>query len=321
MFLAEHCLAQHEFKLNHVKTHLFDRKVINERWPHAAFGGISAIEKLPEKAVKMLCNDCNSKEGSYFLFSDKRIAEKHNIFSMQRGFEVTHAFSAYDMQDVESVRWNNKLQMLCYSYEGNDATGVYMIDAAKGRKKKLLEIPLPTANRGIEGLAFMADNSLLLALETGNSLCADTTVKFYRIRYDAANKTYNGADTTAYHYPLNKCACLDGDTKTIDGTDGNGVTEILSIKDMPGKLLVLERCFNRKTRTGSTYLYLATINEASHTITKDSMLFDFTANDFPNAGRNIEGMCWADDATLLLVADDNFSDKQVSVVVELKMVH
>ena len=322
LFVVHPVFAQ-AIRFEHVKTHVFDNKAINLLYGNAAFGGISAIEFFDSNFLSTICNDCiATQQPSLLLFSDKRFKDKHNIFQMSnKQFEITTAASLYNMADVESVRYNTQTGLICYSYEGDTSTGVFMIDARTNDKKKILDIPLPTSNRGIEGLAFAGDNSLWIALETGEPDCADKAVRFYRIEYDAAHKTYNGRDTIAYQYPLDKCACLDADAHNIDGTDGNGVTEILSIKDMPGKLLVLERCFNRKTRTGSTYLYLATINEQKRLVTKDKMLFDFTANDFPNAGRNIEGMCWADDTTLLLVADDNFSERQVGLVVELKMAH
>lgn len=321
LFVAQPVFAQ-AVRFEHVKTHVFDTKAINLQYGNAAFGGISAMEFFDSKFLSTICGDCIATPGpSLLLFSDKRFKDKHNIFQMShRQFVITTATSLYNMADVESVRYNAHTGLICYSYEGDTATGVFVIDAKTNNKKKILEMPLPTNNRGIEGLAFASDNSLWIALETGGPGCADKAVSFYRIEYEAAHKTYNGRDTIAYHYPLDKCACLDADAQNIDGSDGNGVTEILSIKDMPGRLLVLERCFNRKTRTGSTYLYLATINEQKRLVTKDKMLFDFTANDFPNAGRNIEGMCWADATTLLLVADDNFSEKQVGLVVELKLV-
>ena len=321
LFVVHPVFAQ-AIRFEHVKTHVFDNKAINLLYGNAAFGGISAIEFFDSKSLSSVCNDCiATAEPSFLLFSDKRFENRHNIFQMShRQSEITTATSLYNMADVESVRYNAHTGLMCYSYEGDTSTGVFMIDAKTNKKKMILHMPNPTNNRGIEGLAFASDNSLWIALETGKSDCAKKTVDFYRIEYDVAHKTYNGRDTIAYQYPLDKCACLNVDAQNIDGTDGNGVTEILSIKDMPGRLLVLERCFNRKTRTGSTYLYLATINKHKRLVTKDKMLFDFTANDFPNAGRNIEGMCWAGDDTLLLVADDNFSERQVGLVVELKLV-
>lgn len=311
--------AQTSLTVKHVATHVFDNEAINAKSKNAAFGGISAIEAIPAKDVAEICKTCDAAEG-YFLFSDKKMGDKANAFYMERDFEIQHAFNAFDMIDVESVRWNSALQQLVYSYEQNEVTGVYAINIRTGEKNKIVEMPLPTDNRGIEALSFDRDNSLWIALETGNADCKDNTVSFYNIRYDSKTQSYNGKDTVAFSYPLDKCACLGDGVKNIDGTNGNGVTEILGIPELPEKLLVLERCFNKQTMQGSTYLYVATIDRSKRIISKDKMLFDFNTADFPSVGRNLEGICRAKGNRLLIVADDNFSTKQIGQVVELRMV-
>lgn len=317
---AVYARAQPTISFKHVKTHVFDNDAINKRLPAGAFGGISAIEPVSAKDLKYFCDTCTATGVSFLLFSDKRVGEQRNVFLMRRNFEIAYAMDVFALQDFEGTRYNAQTGMFVSSYETDSSTGLMCVNTANGELTNPLFMPNPTVNRGIEGLTFAQDNSLWFALETGNPECADKTVSFYNLKYDRLARRFREEGMVTYRYPLDKCACLEEDAKNIDGANGNGVTDILTISNMPGKLLVLERCFSRKTRTGSTYLYLASINEADKTVTKDKMLFDFNTDKFPNAGRNIEGMCWADEKTLLLVADDNFSDKQVGQVIELRLV-
>ncbi len=273
------------------------------------FGGISGMEYFSEDSVLMVSD--HDADGYSYIFTT-------NTYN-----KILAAHRFYDLQGIEAIRYNKRLNKLFYAFEKGKSTGVGYIEG--GKAVTFYSEPIPsantTSNRGIEGITFGKDNSLWVSFESGGSKdCENGTIPFFRFK--PKGKNYDPNKKTVYDYPFVRCSCSRGN---FNGALGNGVSEILAFKDDPNKLLVLERCFNGFQL--HVQLYLVTVPKTGTTLRKE-LVFNFNQDSIIDEIRNhfipdnLEGMAWGKTEngkrTLYLVSDNNFNMLQRNQVIKLK---
>ena len=278
-------------------------------------GGLSAIEYISSDSI-LLVSDHDGSSGPSYIF----------VMNAQRQLGQAREFNG--LRNVESLRYHPGLKRFYVSVEGGNSTGIRYLQGDEIRSVFKMNIPEPgitSKNRGIEGMTFSNDGALWAAFESGDANCERGTVPFYKI--PLTNGEYNIADKRVFQYPIDRCSCLTG--QSFDGDAGNGVSEILAIKEDTASLLVLERCYNPNTHRTTIDLWMATVPQQGNVFTK-KRLFKFNdTSQFPPEYRsffpdNLEGMCWgpanADGSlTLYLVSDDNFQSIQRTQIIELHL--
>lgn len=322
--------------------------------PDPGFGGISGMEYVGAASFRALFPDAKGDsitDSVFVLLSDHDPHDNRSyVFTMDRNFHIRPAGPFYYQSNIEALRYNRRLTILSYAFESKTATGVdlrYLKSKARQQEgdaqqgsaiegdsitlgMALVEEPIPgsytTANRGIEGITFDADDHLWLAFESGGDTSCNTgTVPFYKYKVNTENNMYDTRDKQVYAYPFERCSCMSP-SQRFNGWIGSGVSEILALPGEPGKILVLERCFDGKT--GSVKLYLASVQEGRASFDK-RLVFDFNDRvNFDPANKefipdNIEAMSWGpvEDGhpTLYLMSDNNFRSAQKNQVIKLKM--
>jgi hypothetical protein len=308
------------------------------------FGGISAIEWV-DKDLLQPGTAATHKQGlpdkAFILVTDHSLNLPGGMsycYWMDSKEQVYKADTIYGLKNVESFRYNSKLKTIFYSFEDDLSTGVGFIEKVNLNKQplKILYEEQDTTrisyNRGIEGITFDGNNNLWISFEAGGSTdCDGKPLRFYRIQPNA-NGRYAIKDTVAYQYPFDRCNCLQHPPQSFNGRLGNGVSEILAMKNDPDKLLALERCYNDAHT--SVKLYLLTIENGS-TLLRKQLVFDFKdttpflPKDKSFLPDNLEGMAWGPDENghqmLYLVSDDNFSTvkknhRQTNQLIKLQMI-
>jgi hypothetical protein len=330
------------FSQNKISFKLIDQREIQVE-PNSItrfYGGISGIEYMNDSVIAkgvMRWGKPNVSVANHnvlLMVSDYNPAEKKShAFQVESDYVVTAFSDFFGLRSIECIRYNKTLDELFYSYEEKSITGVASIkmDGRGMKDYELIEDSIPSKNtsenRGIEGIAFTNDNNLWLAFEAGgNTECVTESIPFLCYKLDTVTMTYDKNNFTQYEYPFNRCQCM-ADTQHFNGWIGNGVSEILGMKNDPNQLLVLERCFNGTK--GSVKLFLATVNMETHQLSKE-LVFDFNDNssfdakDRDFSPDNLEAMTWGDDedghAVLYLASDNNFSKKQKNQLVKLQMI-
>ncbi len=297
------------------------------------FGGISAIEMMPDAVAPGSLHDRSGRGARLYLISDHYpnrrkagIKQYSYCFPMDTAGKVYCPAVFFGQNSVESVRYNEQFGKVFYSYEGDDRTGIGFITSDTGHI--LFEQSLPSDNRGIEAITFTADNCLWAVCESGDKQSGDPAISFYRFPPDPRGKRlYDTSARVDYQYPFDKCSCMDADCN-FNGSIGNGISEILALKNRKDSILVLERCFDGKA--AHVRLFLATVQAGSRVLTKQ-LVFDFnnnstfSAKDKAYAPDNLEGMAWGPEEqgypVLYLVSDDNFNPaRQRSQIVRLRMI-
>lgn len=284
------------------------------------FGGISSIALVPEG----LLYPADGRGNILILTSDhypnRPGGEKQQSYSFPLDTNLAGAqgIPFFGMNNVESVRYNTKLNSIFFSYEDNHTSGVCRVKNSHNATTidTLFTEDNFYNNRGIEGIAFTAGNNLWISREAGNDAAAGPYIPFHSVPYDSKRNSYDLSRKKEYRYPFDKCICLDS-CREFGPSKGNGVSEILAMKNEPGQLLVLERCFDGKTT--HVRLYLAQVQAGSSTLSKQ-LVFDFNRHLVPD---NLEGMAWGtgkDEDTLYLVSDDNFNPRQKTLLVKIQMV-
>lgn len=267
-------------------------------------GGLSAIEYNPEDGSWSVVSDRdNTGKNSYIFHPD---LEDGNLNGKNWKKSVVA-----DLVDVESYRFNPKLKTYFFAAESEKRSYVGQVT---GRVAKSIGVVDSTNakvdNRGIESLTFMPESGdLWYALESGRSTsCSqDRFTTFYQIPYD--DKKYT-AKPDSFKYEIDRCSCLTGDE--FDGSNGNGVSEILYYDS--DHLLILERCYNKKSGDSQALLVLGRIDVDRKLIVREDTLFDF--KNVPNGIKpgNLEGMTWGprekDFKTLYVISDDNLKEIQ-----------
>ena len=291
--------------------------MINGTAEKLRFGGFSGIEYInneiwviSDRAKKA---DIEEDESSY-------------VFILDTNYNFQHSFKFYDVKNAESIRFDKLTKNYFYAFEEKLETGVGYVDSYSKEPHKIITEKINLLNRGIEALTFSKDSSLWVAFESGtNPKCEGmTTTPFYKIPFDKQKFTYNDSLKIIYEYPIDRCECLNYDPnihQDFDGNLGNGVTEILAFPNDPNKMLVLERCYNKKIVSA---IYLAEISVSSKSIQK-TKIFDF--NDAKNFSKtnfrpdNLEGMTWGSnnkgENLIYLITDNNFSKAQNSQLIKL----
>ncbi|GAB3028130.1 esterase-like activity of phytase family protein [Spirosoma pulveris] len=249
--------------------------------------GISGLEIVPSTGEWHLVSD----RGWHFTFANIRtIRDLGDQNRLQAAQKTPYWF--------ESSRYDSNTGTYFWTDEHEHVTSVLygktMRDSAAA---VLLKIPLPAPNKGIEGLAVMSTGALWVAPEAGwegeTNLHQDT-ITFFRY----PNPLDADPIVERYKYPIDRCLFAQGEERT------GGISDILALDDR--RLLVLERCYDSEQKRVTANLYLATPDDATHTLRKEKA-FDFN-RQYPAAVCNLEAMAWADEQhqTLVLMADDNF---------------
>jgi hypothetical protein len=249
--------------------------------------GISGLEIVPSTREWHLVSD----RGWHFTFS--------NIRTIRDLGDSTHLKTAKKTPYwFESVRFSTQTATYFWTDEHEYVTSVqYGKTIRDSAAKVLLKIPLPSLNKGLEGLALMPSGALWVAPEAGwegETHINQDTITFFRY----PNPLASDPVVERYTYPIDRCPFAQGEERV------GGISEIVAIDET--RLLVLERCYDAAQKRLTANLYLATPDPATHTLSKE-LAFDFN-RQFPGVVCNLEAMAWLDDQhqTLVVMADDNF---------------
>ena len=249
--------------------------------------GISGLEIVPSTGEWHLVSD----RGWHFTFS--------NIRTIRDLGDSTHLKTAQKTPYwFESIRFNSQTGTYFWTDEHEYVTSVqYGKTIRDSVAKVFLKIPLPSPNKGLEGLALMPSGALWVAPEAGwegETRMNQDTITFFRY----PNPLASDPIVERYTYPINRCPFAQGEERV------GGISEIVAVDET--RLLVLERCYDAAQKRVTANLYLATPDPATHTLHKE-LAFDFN-RQFPGTVCNLEAMAWLDEQhqTLVIMADDNF---------------
>ena len=251
--------------------------------------GISGIEFVPASGEWHFVSD----RGPHFVLTNLRTLRDFGDASHLTTLQRTPYW-------FESIRFDASGDVFFFADEYRQVTSVSVGRRSTNEQRVLLKVPLPADNKGIEGLAITPAGALWVAPEAGwegeASLSRDTITFFrYRSPLSADPKVER------FRYPIKRCLFAQKEERY------NGISEILAVDET--RLLVLERCYDASPsqRRVTANLFLATVDSVTHTLTK-TLAFDFNSQ-FPGPVCNLEGMTWLDaqQQTLVLMADDNFS--------------
>ena len=249
--------------------------------------GISGLEIVPATGEWHLVSD----RGWHFTFTNlKTVRDLGDSTHLKRVKKTPFWF--------EAIRYHSQTGTYFWTDEHEFNTSLLTGKAVRDTASQLLlKMPLPGPNKGLEGIAITPLGVLWVAPEAGwegQTRLQQDTISFFRYADPLA------ADSTVERvaYPIDRCAFAQGDERL------GGISEILAIDET--RLLVLERCYDAAKKQLITRLYAATLNEQTHTFTKE-IAFDFN-RQFPGTICNLEAMAWTDTTrqTLVLMADDNF---------------
>ncbi len=249
--------------------------------------GISGLDIVPSTGEWHLVSD----RGWHFTFTNVRSIHDLGDGSHLKAAQKTPYW-------FEGVRFDTKTNTYFWADEHEYITSIqYGKTIRDSAAQVLLKMPLPGPNKGIEGLAFTSTGSLWIAPEAGwegETRMNQDTITFFRY----PNPTAADPAVERFAYPINRCPFAQGEERI------GGISEIVAVDDT--RLLVLERCYDAQQKRVTANLYLATPNEKTHTLQKESA-FDFNTQ-FPGTVCNLEAMAWADEqhTSLVLMADDNF---------------
>ncbi|MBN8826990.1 MULTISPECIES: esterase-like activity of phytase family protein [unclassified Spirosoma] len=248
--------------------------------------------------------DINPATGEWHLVSDRG---RHFVFTNIRSIRDLGVPSRLTVSEptpywFESIRYDSRSNTYFWTDEHEFVTSLlYGKSIRDSTRQILLKIPLPSSNKGLEGLALTASGALWVAPEAGwegQTRMNEDTITFFRY----ATPTAPDPSVERFSYPINRCSFAQGDERV------GGISEIVAVDDQ--HLLVLERCYDSAEKRVTANLYVATIDEQTHTLTKE-LAFDFN-RQFPGNVCNLEAMAWADvqHQTLVVIADDNFRRNQ-----------
>jgi hypothetical protein len=250
--------------------------------------------------------------------------------------------------DLEALRVDPHDGSIWYTSEGDVALGLPpFVRRAAPDGRFQFELPLPSLfnvdkdkrfgpreNQAFEGLSFAPDGKTLwVALE--GPLYQDGPAP--TVAAGAVNRithfTRDGAVLGQYVYPLDPLPAAPGQGKNAD----NGISEMLAIG--PTRLLALERAgiqndagvyhtyvrLHEIDTAGATDVsQLTTLAGAAYRPVRKRLVLDLNAISLPRVD-NLEGMAFGPrlpngHASLVLISDDNFSDKQVTQVLVFEVI-
>ena len=250
--------------------------------------------------------------------------------------------SGGEVPDFESIRFDPADGSIWFSSEGDRGLGMQPFVRHAARDGRFLsELPQPEMfkvsrdketgprhNLSFEGLTFAPDGkSVWLAMEApryeDGPVPTVTTGAFTRItHYDRAGKILG-----QFAYPVDAIPVAAARGKGKD----NGVSEMLAINDH--EFLLLERC-SAQSADGASHFYIRlyavdvagatdvsgipALTGAAYTPAKKRLVLDFNQGSLP-VPDNLEGLAWGralsnGHATLVLIADDNFSSSEQTQV-------
>lgn len=249
--------------------------------------GISGLEIIPAIKEWHLVSD----RGWHFTFS--------NIKTIRDLGDSTHLTKAQKTPYwFESIRLNQQTGTYIWTDEHEHVTSVQCGPSVRDSAARvLLKIPLPSPNKGLEGLALMPSGALWVAPEAGwegETRMTQDTITFFRY----PNPLAPDPVVARYAYPIDRCPFAQGEERV------GGISDIVAVDET--RLLVLERCYDAAQKHVTANLYLATPDTITHTLRKERV-FDFNRH-FPGTVCNLEAMAWLDERhqALVVMADDNF---------------
>ena len=249
--------------------------------------GISGLEIISATGEWHLVSD----RGWHFTFASiKTIRDLRDSTHLVKAEKTPYWF--------EGVRFSPKTGTYFWTEEHEYTTSVqYGSSLSDSAAKVLLKIPLPSPNKGLEGLALMPSGVLWVVPEAGwegETLMREDTITFFRY----PNPLTSDPAVERYAYPIDRCPFMQGEERV------GGISEIVAVDET--RLLVLERCYDAAQKRVTANLYLATPDPATHRLQKE-LAFDFN-RQFPGTVCNLEAMAWLDEQhqTLVVMADDNF---------------
>ena len=286
--------------------------------PHEAdvggsrIGGLSGITYHPASDRYFMVADKHPAR----LFQAKITLNDSLVVSFARVIELSPSLLA--QSELEGIAFEPQTGSFIVSDEQKDGTRILAIDV-EGRFIRIIEpvnqafLPLSSYNSGIEGLTISHDGqTIFYAFEKSTQVCqAKGLVRITRLPLNHSGQRHH------FWYQLH--------TVANDKAPTNGISEILYLND--SALLVMERAYI--PGTGNVVrLYKAKIppgppsvpcESAAATPLTSELLFDFsTVEGF--AIDNAEGMTFnADKSLLLIVTDNNFSRKQQTQLVALRV--
>lgn len=257
------------------------------------FHGISAIEYLPGTGDWYLGGD----RGHFFKFNNCSRIQDFTGKNLAAEFNTGYYY--------ESIRYDAVNRIYYFSEEKESYTAVYRVrENLKSQPSQLLQMTLPSENKGIEALAVTPSGALWIAPEAGwknETAMEKDTIHFVRYKNPAPGTGI--PDSERFKFPVMRFrAALKSDKP-------GGISEILAVDET--HLLVLERAYHNTTDQVRAFLWNVTVDEKNMELVKGTLAFDFRNM---NNLCNIEGMCWgdADKKSLFIIADDNFyNDKKI----------
>lgn len=268
------------------------------------FGGISGMERL--------------EDGRLLLVSDRQTPSKleENQYSWAfllnpENSQVELTFRFFGMKNVEALRIHD--DRFWFSFEDEHETGIGFIDSEGYpvivAQHSMIDGPFTMDNRGIESIS--VGKNLWYAFESGRSAT-------WFVLWPELNKHRE----QWFEYPLNKRSCLQ-DEQPLNGSLGNGVTDILVIPETSDHLLVMERCFNGRF----TYvrLFEAWLNQGMFD-KRELFSWDPETQFMGKTIKpdNMEGLTWGEPdtdgrRTLYIISDDNHNPRfQRTILLKLR---
>ncbi|GAB3906489.1 hypothetical protein GCM10028803_38900 [Larkinella knui] len=272
---------------------------------------ISGMDYIRERQEWQLAGD----RGQYFLFRNIHqltdwVCEPDSSFQ-------TGLF-------LEAVRYDAASDTYFFAVENDTESYVGFKQHAIPRPGESFErvplpraMPLPATNKGIEALA-VTSQYLWVAPEAGSrdeASVDSALIHFYRYKKVNGSVVFDAE----FSYGIDRNIC------PVDANEAlGGVSEMISIPGDENRLLVLERCYEKTTKTVTAKLYEAQVDEANRKLIKrkDKPAFDFNGrNGFrPD---NVEAMAWGEDEDgkkiLVVISDDNTGKNQWTQIILLEM--
>ena len=270
--------------------------------------GISGLEHVPARQEWQLAGD----RGQYHTFR-----QLHQLTDWACAPDSASHTGLY----LEAIRYDAPSDTYYFAVENDQESYVGFKRHAMPRADEPFNrlplphaVPAPKTNKGIEGLALTA-GYLWVAPEAGSAEEATTDnalIHFYRYRKDRDTVVLDAE----FSYEIDRNVC--------PGEALGGVSEIIAVPGEENHLLVLERCYEKTTRTVTAKLYEARADETTRRLIKfkDKPAFDFNNHNGFHPD-NLEAMTWGADQdgrkVLLIVSDDNSGKSQWTQVITLEM--
>lgn len=269
------------------------------------FGGISGLEMPGENSLMFVSdrqapNKVSENQYSWIFLSDTL-------------GNISTSYRFYGVKNVEAIRLDSLKKKIWYSFENEESTGVGFVDSSETPKTivefRMANNPFTSDNRGIESIG-LASNGLWYVFESGKD-----SVNFTFLRDFDKDQQNN------YSYPFDARSCLLPNQE-LDGSIGNGITDILVYPNDESRLLVMERCFNGK----QAFIKLFETKHNGQFFSKKEVFnWDSTTtfHDKLIKPDNMEGMTWGskvgDKRTVYIISDDNQSPKRQRTIM-LKLI-